>query len=83
MGRGPKKARPTHIIEDMLFVRLKGVITPAEEQLTKPCHRDPVRGCGVFLFRENLLDKLTPPLRYGEDGNHLTKIPAERKVPLS
>jgi hypothetical protein len=77
MGRGPKKARPTHIIEDMLFVRLKGVITPAEEQLTKPCHRDPVRGCGVFVFRENILDKFTPPRRYGVVGNQITKITAE------
>jgi len=34
MGRGPKEAR-TYIIEDMLVVRLKGVLTPAEEQLTK------------------------------------------------
>ena len=34
MGRGPKEAR-THIIEDMVLVRLKGVLTPAETQLTK------------------------------------------------
>ncbi|MFQ5852786.1 MAG: DUF2294 domain-containing protein [Candidatus Binatia bacterium] len=34
MGRGPKEAR-THIIEDMVFVRLKGVLTPAEQQLTR------------------------------------------------
>ncbi len=34
MGRGPKEAR-THIIEDMVLVRLKGVLTPAEQQLTK------------------------------------------------
>lgn len=34
MGRGPKEAR-THIIEDMIVVRLKGVLTPAEQQLTK------------------------------------------------
>jgi uncharacterized protein YbcI len=31
MGRGPKESR-THIIEDMVIVRLKGVLTPAEEQ---------------------------------------------------
>jgi len=29
MARGPKEAR-TYIIEDMLVVRLKGVLTPAE-----------------------------------------------------
>ena len=34
MGRGPKEAR-SHIIEDMVLVRLKGVLTPAEQQLTK------------------------------------------------
>ena len=34
MGRGPKEAR-THIIEDMVLVRLRGVMTPAEQQLTK------------------------------------------------
>ncbi len=34
MGRGPKEAR-IHIIEDMVLVRLKGVLTPAEQQLTK------------------------------------------------
>ena len=34
MGRGPKEAR-TYIIEDMVLVRLKGVLTPAEQQLTK------------------------------------------------
>ena len=34
MGRGPKEAR-THIIEDVVLVRLKGVLTPAEQRLTK------------------------------------------------
>jgi uncharacterized protein YbcI len=34
MGRGPKEAR-TYIIEDLVLVRLKGVLTPAEQQLTK------------------------------------------------
>jgi len=34
MGRGPKEAR-AHVIEDMVVVRLKGVLTPAEQQLTK------------------------------------------------
>ena len=34
MGRGPKEAQ-THIIEDIVLVRLKGVLTPAEQQLTK------------------------------------------------
>ena len=34
MGRGPKEVR-THIIEDIVLVRLKGVLTQAEQQLTK------------------------------------------------
>jgi uncharacterized protein YbcI len=34
MGRGPKEAR-TYLMEDMIFIRLKGVLTPAEEQLAK------------------------------------------------
>ena len=34
MGRGPTEVK-THIFEDMIFVRLKGVLTRAEQQLTK------------------------------------------------
>ncbi len=34
MGRGPKETR-SHIIEDMVLVRLQGVLTKAEEQLAK------------------------------------------------
>jgi len=32
MGRGPTETK-TYIIKDMILVRLKGVLTPAEEQL--------------------------------------------------
>lgn len=34
MGRGPKEAR-TFIVEDMVLIRLRGVLTPAEKQLAK------------------------------------------------
>jgi len=34
MGRGPAETK-AYIIKDMVFVRLKGVLTPAEEQLAK------------------------------------------------
>ena len=34
MGRGPKEVR-SYIVEDMILVRLKGVLTQAEQQLTK------------------------------------------------
>ena len=32
LGRGPKEAR-SFIIQDMILIRLKGVLTPAEEKL--------------------------------------------------
>jgi uncharacterized protein YbcI len=34
MGRGPKDIR-THLIDDLLIVRLQGVLTAAEQQLVK------------------------------------------------
>ncbi|MFH1009400.1 MAG: DUF2294 domain-containing protein [Candidatus Latescibacterota bacterium] len=34
MGRGPEETK-THLIDDMVLVRLKGVLTPAEKQLAK------------------------------------------------
>jgi uncharacterized protein YbcI len=34
LGRGPKEAR-TFIIHDMILIRLKGVLTPAEKQLAQ------------------------------------------------
>ncbi len=34
MGRGPAETK-TYILDDMIFVRMKGVLTPAEEQLAK------------------------------------------------
>lgn len=34
LGRGPKEGK-VFILEDMIVVRLKGVLTPAEEQLSK------------------------------------------------
>ncbi len=34
MGRGPKETK-TYIIDDMIIVRLKGVLTDAERHLTK------------------------------------------------
>jgi uncharacterized protein YbcI len=52
MGRGPKESR-THIIEDMVVVRLKGVLTPAEEQLTKTMDGKEL----VKKMRATLIDK--------------------------
>lgn len=41
MGRGPQDVR-TYLIDDMALVRLKGVLTPAEQRLAKV--EDPHRG---------------------------------------
>lgn len=41
MGRGPQEVR-TFLIEDMAIVRLRSVLTPAEQQLAKV--EDPHRG---------------------------------------
>jgi uncharacterized protein YbcI len=57
MGRGPKEAR-AHIIEDMLVVRLKGVLTPAEEQLTKTADGGEL----VKKMRAILIEKAKPLL---------------------
>jgi len=43
MGRGPADAK-THLIRDMAVVRLKGILTPAEQQL--------IKGEGVELIKQ-------------------------------
>ena len=55
MGRGPKETR-THIVEDLVVVRLKGVLTPAEEQLTKSIDGKEL----VKKMRATLIDKARP-----------------------
>lgn len=57
MGRGPKEAR-THIIGDMILVRLKGVLTPAEQQLTKSSDGGEL----VKKMRSTLIEKAKPLL---------------------
>ena len=57
MGRGPKEAT-AYLIDDMVLVRLKGVLTRAEEQLTK-------RADGVELIkkvRSTLIENAKPIL---------------------
>jgi uncharacterized protein YbcI len=39
MGRGPKDIH-THLLGDLLVVRLRGVLTAAEQQLVKTVHGD-------------------------------------------
>ena len=57
MGRGPKETR-AYIVEDMVVVRLKGVLTPAEEQLTKTMDGKEL----VKKMRATLIDKARPLL---------------------
>ncbi|MBU4415531.1 MAG: DUF2294 domain-containing protein [Proteobacteria bacterium] len=65
MGRGPQETK-AYIIKDMVFVRLKGVLTPAEEQLTKSAEgaelikktrMQLLEGARVLL--ENMVSKIT------------------------
>ena len=63
MGRGPKEAR-VYIVEDLVVVRLKGVLTPAEEQLTKSIDGKDL----VKKMRATLIDKARP-LLYQVVGN--------------
>ncbi len=60
MGRGPEEAR-THIIDDLIVVRLRGVLTPAEKQLAK----NEGSGQGRTLIKQvrmELLEKARPLL---------------------
>jgi len=55
MGRGPNEAK-TFIVDDMVLVRLRGVLTPAEKQLAKT--DDLARGFGLIKrIRIELLEK--------------------------
>ena len=57
MGRGPKETR-TYIVEDMVVVRLKGVLTPAEQQLTKTAEGAEL----IKKMRSTLIEKAKPLL---------------------
>lgn len=57
MGRGPKETR-AYIIEDMVVVRLRGVLTPAEEQLTKSIDGKEL----VKKMRATLIERARPLL---------------------
>jgi len=52
MGRGPQETR-SFIIEDMILVRLQGVLTPAEQQLSK----NPEGMNLIKKIRSNLLEQ--------------------------
>jgi uncharacterized protein YbcI len=55
MGRGPKETR-TYVIDDMVLVRLAGVLTPAEQQLTKSGEGGEL----VKKMRATLIEKAKP-----------------------
>jgi uncharacterized protein YbcI len=60
MGRGPEEVR-TYLLDDLIIVRLRGVLTPAERQLA---HSD-AEGQGRALIkrvRMELLEKARPLL---------------------
>lgn len=55
MGRGPDETK-TYIIGDMILVRLKGVLTPAEKQLAKTAESTQGRNL-IKQVRIELLEK--------------------------
>jgi uncharacterized protein YbcI len=60
MGRGPKDIR-THLIGDLLVVRLKGVLTEAEQQLVKTV--SPEKGRDLLKeVRTQLIETARPVL---------------------
>ena len=65
MGRGPQETK-TYIMKDMVFIRLKGVLTPAEEQLAKTFEgADLIKKTrvqlleGARLLLENIISDIT------------------------
>ena len=57
MGRGPKESA-TYIVADMVLVRLKGVLTPAEQQLTQTADGGEL----IKKIRSTLIEKARPLL---------------------
>ena len=60
MGRGPKDIR-THLIGDLLVIRLQGVLTSAEQQLVKTLPADKGRGL-LKQVRTQLMETARPAL---------------------
>jgi uncharacterized protein YbcI len=58
MGRGPKDIR-AHLIDDILFVRLKGVLTAAEQHLVKSLPAEKGRDL-LKQVRTHLLETARP-----------------------
>lgn len=60
MGRGPKDIR-THLIGDLLVVRLRGVLTAAEQQLVRTLPAEKGRGL-LKEVRTQLMETARPAL---------------------
>ena len=60
MGRGPKDIR-AHLIDDILFVRLQGVLTAAEQHLVKSLPAEKGRDL-LKQVRTHLLETARPLL---------------------
>ena len=60
MGRGPKDIH-AHLIGDLLVVRLRGVLTAAEQQLVKTLHAETGRGL-LKQVRTQLMETARPTL---------------------
>jgi len=60
MGRGPKDIH-THLIADLLVVRLQGVLTAAEQQLVKTLPAEKGRGL-LKQVRTQLMETARPAL---------------------
>lgn len=60
MGRGPEEAK-SYIVEDLVVVRLRGVLTPAERQLARSDGNDQGRNL-IKQVRMELLERGRPLL---------------------
>ena len=60
MGRGPEEAK-SYLVEDMIVVRLRGVLTPAERQLARSDSNDQGRNL-IKQVRMELLERGRPLL---------------------
>jgi uncharacterized protein YbcI len=58
MGRGPKDIQ-THLIGDLLMVRLRGILTPLEQQLVKTQPVENGRNL-LKLVRTHLIETMRP-----------------------
>ena len=72
MGRGPKEIH-TYLIGDLLIVRLKGVLTAAEQQLVKALEADKGRDL-LKQVRTHLIETARPVMVAMIEEITLTKV---------